>query len=251
MKAHAPPWLSSNDAFPSAENAWGSDSDVPGLLAVGKNLDVSTLIEAYSIGVFPWFSNGQPILWWSPDPRMTLAIDNFRLHQSLRKTISRFIKDKECEVRFDTAFVDVIENCAKITRRGQYDTWIGPNMVDAYVQLHAEGYAHSIETWVNGILVGGLYCVCIGRAIFGESMFALAPNASKIALAAMVGFCRSHDIGLIDCQQKTAHLASFGAAEISRSDFLTHIESAVTAPNVVWKFSPSYWNKIIHPHHSQ
>lgn len=248
MKAHALPWLTSNDAFPSPENAWDQDSEVPGLLAAGKDLAVSTLIEAYSIGIFPWFSNGQPILWWSPDPRMTLAMKNFRLHRSLRKTIMRFIAAKECEIRFDTAFFDVIKNCAKVLRPGQNDTWIDPNMIRAYVQLHEEGYAHSIETWINGILVGGLYCVSIGRAIFGESMFAYEANASKIALAAMVGFCRSHEIELVDCQQKTSHLASFGAAEISRSDFLAHIECAVTKPNLAWKFSPDFWDKIVHPY---
>ena len=133
---------------------------------------METLRSAYATAVFPWFSDGQPILWWSPDPRMVLTTSNFRLHRSLKKTLVHFLDNADCEIRFDTAFTQVIEACATTQRRGQPGTWIVPAMVEAYAGLHQAGLAHSVETWVHGELVGGLYCVSLGKAVFGESMFA-------------------------------------------------------------------------------
>ena len=239
------PWLEPGDPFPDVGSAWGAASDAPGLLAAGGDLSVNSLQSAYSNGVFPWFSEGQPNLWWSPDPRMVLGVADFRLHRSLRKTLTRFVSNARCEVRMDTAFSTVISNCAAVSRQGQPGTWILPAMVEAYTRLHGAGYAHSVETWVDGELVGGLYCVALGKAVFGESMFALAPNTSKIALAALVGFCRNHAVELIDCQQNTRHLASLGAAEMPRAHFLSHIHQAQFASSPQWQFAPLYWNHIL------
>ena len=239
------PWLEPGDPFPDVHFAWGAGSDAPGLLAAGGDLSTDSLLNAYAHGIFPWFSEGQPNLWWSPNPRMVLQVTNFRLHRSLRKTLNRFQHAAHCEVRFDTAFEAVINNCAQMSRHGQPGTWILPPMVEAYTRLHAAGYAHSVETWMNGTLVGGLYCVAQGKAVFGESMFTRVPDASKIALAALVGFCRHQGVDLIDCQQNTAHLATLGAAEVPRSAFLAHIRRAQSAPPLQWHFTPLYWNHIL------
>ncbi len=239
------PWLEPGSAFPSVERAWGHWSEAPGLLAAGGDLSVRTLRDAYSHGIFPWFSEGQPILWWSPEPRMVLAVANFRVRRSLRQALVRFVADARCEVRINTAFSDVITACAHTPRHGQPGTWILPDMVQAYTHLHQAGNAHSVETWVDGKLVGGLYCVALGRAVFGESMFSHQSDASKIALAALVCFCRQNNILHVDCQQNTAHLASLGAAEVPRKVFLKHIQSARSAPAVEWCFSPLYWNHIL------
>jgi leucyl/phenylalanyl-tRNA---protein transferase len=239
------PWLAPTDSFPPLNQAWGLDSPAPGLLAAGGQLDAKTLCTAYSQGIFPWFSEGQPILWWSPDPRMVLQVANFRLHRSLGKTLQVFRNASACEIRFDSAFKDVIQNCASSPRAGQGGTWIVPDMVEAYVDLHRAGHAHSVETWVDGQLVGGLYCVSLGKVVFGESMFTRVPDASKIALAALVSFCRHHHISAIDCQQNTRHLASLGAGEIRRADFLALVAQASlqTAPN--WHFDPLYWRELL------
>ena len=239
------PWLTAGQPFPPLEAAWGQEDPAPGLLAAGDILDLPTLVQAYSLGVFPWFSPGQPVLWWSPDPRMVLQTGSFRLHRSLRQSLLRFRKNPACEIRFDSAFEQVIKACSSKPRDGQKGTWIVPSMVQAYIGLHHEGHAHSVETWVNGELVGGLYCVNLGRMVFGESMFADQTDASKIALAALLAFCRAQGITMIDCQQNTRHLASFGAAEISRADFALHLRQTVkqTAPH--WKFEPVYWSQIL------
>jgi leucyl/phenylalanyl-tRNA--protein transferase len=239
------PWLEPGENFPSADSAWGTDSEAPGLLAAGGDLSVEALLRAYRSGIFPWFSDGQPVLWWSPDPRMVLSTSNFRLHRSLRQVLNRFKRDEGCEVRFNTAFAEVIAACADTPRRGHPGTWILPPMVKAYSKLHQAGHAHSVETWVGGKLVGGLYCVAIGKAIFGESMFTHIPDASKIALAALIAFCREHAIATVDCQQNTAHLASLGAQEIPRNVFLEHIERAQLSQPAKWYFSPLYWNHIL------
>jgi leucyl/phenylalanyl-tRNA--protein transferase len=246
---HASPfslaWLEPGAEFPPVSQAWGSDSDAPGLLAAGGSLDVASLRQAYSHGIFPWFSQGQPILWWSPDPRMVLEVAQFRLHRSLRKTLQKFRLSADCEIRIDSAFDQVISACAGSPREGQGGTWIVPEMVSAYGELHRAGYAHSVETWIGGQLAGGLYCVAIGRAVFGESMFARASDASKIALAALVGLCRHHGIAMIDCQQNTRHLASLGAHEIARADFLQHIDAAQHLPPPPWRFEPLYWRDVL------
>ena len=245
MTSNKLPWLAEGAAFPAPELAWDQASEAPGLLAIGASLDTPTLVAAYSAGIFPWFSTGQPILWWSPDPRMVLRTANFKLHRSLRKTLGRFCSSKHCEIRVDSAFESVIQACASSPRLGQAGTWIVPAMVQAYIKLNEAGFAHSIETWVDGELEGGLYCVAIGNAVFGESMFARSTDASKIALSALVALCREHGVALIDCQQNTRHLASLGASEIPRADFLKHIGLAQQDAGPVWQFSPLYWAHVL------
>lgn len=240
------PWLDTADPLPDAALAWGESDPVPGLLAAGGGLGVERLLQAYGKGIFPWFSEGQPILWWSPDPRMVLRTADFRLHRSLRRTLAAFRDDpSRCEIRIDHDFGAVIEACSQAPRQGQNGTWILPEMVEAYVALHRAGHAHSVETWIDGQLAGGLYCVAIGRAVFGESMFARRTDASKIALAALVAFSRSHGIETIDCQQNTAHLASLGAAEMPRSAFLSLVAHARRQAGPAWRFEPVYWNQLL------
>jgi leucyl/phenylalanyl-tRNA--protein transferase len=176
---------------------------------------------------------------------MVLQVGQFRLHRSLRKTLAQFIKRSDCEIRIDSEFIRVIQACATTPRPGQPGTWIVPDMVQGYTRLHQAGFAHSVETWVSGELVGGLYCVALGRAVFGESMFSLIPDSSKLALAALVAFCREHRITHIDCQQKTAHLAAMGAAEMPRAQFLAHAAQASTQHAVTWRFSPVYWDHVV------
>ena len=239
------PWLTPGECFPPAAEAWGAGDPAPGLLAAGGALSVQTLKQAYGHGIFPWFSTGQPILWWSPDPRMVLHTAEFRLHRSLRKTLAAFRARPGCEIRFDSAFAQVIRQCARSPRPGQSGTWIVPDMVRAYEAMHRHGLAHSIETWIDGELAGGLYCVALGRAVFGESMFTRVSDASKIALTALVAFCRAHQVPVIDCQQNTAHLATLGAREIPRDDFVNAVAKNAAAPGPVWEFKPVYWNEVL------
>jgi len=239
------PWLAPGEAFPPVSQAWGEHTPAPGLLAAGGALSTASLQQAYRQGIFPWFSTDQPILWWSPDPRMVLNVQQFRLHRSLRKVLQAFNHSDGCEVRMDSDFESVIRACASQPRLGQQGTWIVPDMVQAYVELHRAGLAHSVETWVDGRLVAGLYCVAIGRAVFGESMFTTVTDGSKIALAALVSFCRVHGIGQIDCQQNTRHLASLGAREIPRSEFLRGVQVHAEQPPVAWHFEPLYWQQLI------
>ena len=239
------PWLEAGDSFPAISTAWGPSDPAPGLLAAGGALDVPTLLAAYSQGIFPWFSDDQPVLWWSTDPRMVLQTRNFKLHRSLRKSLTHFVKDTNCEIRFDNSFAQVIESCSTKARAHQPGTWILQSMVEAYCALHAAGHAHSVETWINGELAGGLYCVNIGGAVYGESMFAHRTDASKIALCALIAFCRAKGIAMIDCQQNTQHLASLGAFEIPREDFATHVVQTVGNAAPVWRFDPLYWNEIL------
>lgn len=239
------PWLHPGETFPQVSEAWTNADPAPGLLAAGGRLDTPTLTAAYTRGIFPWFSEEQPILWWSPDPRMVLECQRFKLHRSLRKTLARFSISPSHEIRMDHSFDQVIRSCARQPREGQAGTWIVDEMVEAYGQLHRAGHAHSVETWIDDQLVGGLYCVNIGRMVFGESMFSLATDASKIALAALVAFCRVHHIAMIDCQQNTRHLASMGAAEISRDGFVKHLEQTTPLAPPEWHFSPSDWAQVI------
>jgi leucyl/phenylalanyl-tRNA--protein transferase len=239
------PWLAPGEPVPEAASAWGPHDPVPGLLAAGGALNVESLLQAYSNGVFPWFSEGQPILWWSPDPRMTLDVSRFRVHRSMSRTLKQFICDPRCEVRFDSQFDAVIDACSKMPRTGQSGTWIVPEMIHAYGELHRAGHAHSVETWIDGQLTGGLYCVNVGQAVFGESMFALRADASKIALSALVAFCRQHGIRMIDCQQNTAHLASLGAAEMPRFQFVAHVARARQQAAPTWRFDPVYWTQLL------
>jgi leucyl/phenylalanyl-tRNA--protein transferase len=240
-------WLAPGERFPNPSEAWDENSPAPGLLAAGGALDVETLRRAYSAGIFPWYSDGQPILWWSPNPRMVLRVADFKLHPSFKKTLQRFGKTPGCEVRIDSAFRQVIESCATSPRDSQAGTWILPAMIEAYCELHQAGLAHSVETWINGKLSGGLYCVSMGGAVFGESMFSTENDASKIALAALVGFCRHHKIIQIDCQQNTRHLASLGACEVSRDQFIQGVSAGLAEPGPVWQFNALHWQEILNP----
>lgn len=239
------PWLEPGQVFPPASQAWGHDSPAPGLLCAGNDLQVGTLKSAYANGIFPWYSEGQPVLWWSPNPRMVLHLNEFRVHPSLKKTLKKFIQTPTCEIRVDSAFEEVIRACSTSPRDGQAGTWIVPEMVDAYLEFHRIGFAHSMEVWMDGQLSGGLYCVGIGQAVFGESMFHRAKDSSKIALAALVALCRQHRIPLIDCQQNTRHLASLGAREISRDVFVSSVKSLAGQNAPVWDFDPVYWNELV------
>jgi leucyl/phenylalanyl-tRNA--protein transferase len=238
------PWLEPGQSFPPVTSALPRGHDYAGLLTAGGNLDAASLTAAYSQGIFPWFSEGQPILWWSPDPRMVMHVCEFEPRRSLQKTLIKFQADSACEIRIDFAFEKVIQACSESLRHGQSGTWIVKDMIDAYCELHHKGMAHSVETWIKGELVGGLYCVAIGKAVFGESMFSRVSDASKIALSALIGFCKHHGIAIIDCQQKTTHLASLGAREIERQDFVAQILLAREQAPVAWQFDPLYWNQI-------
>lgn len=240
-----PVWLDDDVPLPSTRLALGPDSDAPGLLAVGGRLSIGRLEEAYRRGIFPWFGPGQPVLWWSPDPRMVLPVGSFCCSHSLRKTLRRFRRTPGCEIRIDSAFARVIRACAETPRPGQDGTWIVPELIAAYTAWHRRGRVHSFETWVDGELVGGLYGVGIGRMFFGESMFAHRTDASKIALAALVAFCRARGIGFIDCQQNTAHLASLGAQEVPRDVFERDLARALDAPDVAdWSYDDSMWAQL-------
>lgn len=238
------PYLEPDEPFPPLSRTLGPDSPAPGLLCAGADLSVDRLVEAYSHGIFPWFSDGQPILWWSPAPRMVLQIGQFRVHPSMRKTLRRWTSDGLHEIRIDHDFASVIAHCAASRRKRQNGTWIVPDMVQAYIALHRAGRAHSVETWRDGQLVGGLYCVNLGRMVFGESMFSLEPGASKFALCALVAFCREHGMPMIDCQQNTAHLARLGAAEIPRENFIAQIDRLHALPGPLWHFDAALWPRL-------
>ena len=195
-----------------------------GLLAAGGNLDIPVLLEAYSKGIFPWYAEGSPILWWSPDPRMVLFPQKFKVSKSFDQTLRK----KEFEIRMDSRFPDVIRQCSKVHRPGQDGTWITADMRDAYIRLHEEGYAHSVEVFAKRELVGGLYGVSLGGTFFGESMFHLQKDVSKVALYHLVDFARRHHFSLIDAQQSTPHLESLGAEEIPRSRFLGLLQKALS-----------------------
>ena len=205
------PWLHPGDEFPPLVRALREPN---GLIAAGGDLSIAMLLKAYSHGIFPWFGEDDPIYWWSPDPRMVLFPDELRITRSMRK----ILRNKAFEVTVDRDFHQVILECAG-PRRDTQETWITPDMVDAYLDLHRAGYAHSVETRVDGQLVGGLYGVAIGRAFFGESMFTRVSNASKIALVTLTRQLLAWDFGIIDCQMRTGHLASLGAREIPRAQF--------------------------------
>ncbi|MBV8500728.1 MAG: leucyl/phenylalanyl-tRNA--protein transferase [Paucibacter sp.] len=237
-------WLAEDSfAFPGTGRALGPDTEAPGLLAAGGDLQPQRLREAYTHGIFPWYGEGQPPLWWSPDPRMVLQTRDFKPSHSLRKTLRRFALAAEHEIRVDSDRAAVMRACASAPREGQNGTWILPEMQAAYLRwAELESAVHSVETWVAGELVGGLYGVNIGRMFFGESMFMRRTDGSKIALAALVCLCRKHGITWIDCQQNTRHLASLGAHEVPRQIFEAHLAQAchLAAPTD-WRFEPADW----------
>jgi len=203
---------------------YDAPQDLP--LAVGGDLSPDRLIFAYSLGIFPWFNEGEPILWWSPDPRMVLFPDELKVSRSLKKVI----KNKGFEIKFNTNFEEVIKQCASVKRKGQDGTWITPQMIDAYITLNRLGFAHSVETYLNGKLIGGLYGVSIGGAFCGESMFYVVSDASKVAFVYLVNHLKEKGFKIIDCQQSTPHIAKFGAREISRKEFLDILKTAVKRP---------------------
>lgn len=216
------PWLRTSSLFPPIDAAL---DDPNGLLAAGGDLSPERLVDAYRHGIFPWYNGGQPILWWSPNPRMVLLLDEFKLSRSLAKVV----RQHRFEIRVDSAFKDVITACAE-PRNGQSGTWITPQVIDAYAALHRQGYVHSIESWRDDQLVGGLYGVAIGRMFYGESMFARESDASKVALVKLVAMLKHMQMPLIDCQQETDHLARFGARPITRRAFAGWLARLIPSP---------------------
>ena len=215
------PWLPEESVFPPLDAAL---TEPNGLLAAGGDLSATRILAAYRQGIFPWFSAGEPILWWSPDPRMVLIPSEFKLRRSLAKTL----RSGRFEVRFDSNFAGVIDGCAATPRPGQDGTWINDQMREAYLRLHELGWAHSVEAYAEGDLVGGLYGLAIGRMFYGESMFSRRNDASKVAFAHLVRYLLAHGIEMIDCQMRTEHLASLGGREIPRDAFLRRL-SGLTA----------------------
>ncbi len=226
------PWLGPDDPFPPLEAALEEPN---GLLAAGDDLSPQRVLDAYARGIFPWFNPGEPVLWWSPDPRMVLFPAELKVSRSLTRTLRR----GGFEVRADTAFRAVMEACAA-PRDGQPGTWITPAMITTYTRLHALGFAHSIETWVDGELVGGLYGMALGRMFYGESMFVRRTDASKIAFVHLVRQLTRWGFGLVDCQMKTAHLASLGAREIPRAEFAQRLGELIHSPPIPgpWRLEP-------------
>ena len=213
------PWLAPHDPFPPCSNAQRQPN---GLLAAGGDLSPARLIDAYSHGVFPWFNEGEPILWWCPSPRMVLFPNELKISRSLKKTL----RNRDYEIRLDSAFSQVMQGCAQ-ARKDQSGTWISPVMIEAYTRLHCMGIAHSAETWIGGELVGGLYGVALGRMFYGESMFSTVTDSSKLAFVHLLWQLRRWGFDLIDCQMKTAHLSRFGAREIPRADFLRRVSKLI------------------------
>ena len=223
-------WVEPHQHLPSPAMALREPN---GLLAAGRDLSARRLLEAYRHGIFPWYSRGQPVLWWSPDPRMVLFLDEFKVSRSLTKTLRRLRRERPWQVKLDTAFERVMRECAA-PRPDQDGTWISREIVAAYCGLHRLGRAHSVEIWRDDDLIGGLYGVSIGRMFYGESMFAREPDASKVALAALVRLLHGAGFRVIDCQQNTRHLASLGAREIDREHFLDMVSQLTALPDPDW-----------------
>ncbi len=213
--------------FPDPER-----SEPDGLLAVGGDLSAERLVAAYAAGIFPWYSESTPILWWSPDPRLVLFPGEIHVSRRLRRTM----RSGRYAVRADTAFERVIRRCSEKERPGQDGTWITPDMMEAYARLHRRGLAHSVEAWEEGDLAGGLYGVSLGATFFGESMFADRPDASKVAFATLVEWLGRRGFDLLDCQVPTAHLKGFGAREIPRREFLGRLARALERPTLTGKW---------------
>lgn len=233
-------WLQPNSPFPDVAHALTEADGAGGLLAAGADLSPARLLQAYRQGIFPWFSEGQPILWWSTDPRMVLFCDRFIISHSMKKTLKKLARSMreggEWEIRFDSAFEEVMRACAE-PRGDDAGTWISEDVIAGYCGLHQHGYAHSSELWLRGELVGGVYGVCIGHMFYGESMFTRVTDGSKIALASLVAFLKANGVTMIDCQQQTAHLASLGAIAISRAEFIARLHLA-TAQGQIGSWKP-------------
>ena len=237
-------WLGPHDPFPNPLLEADPDPSVPGLIAVSEQIYPGQLARAYQQGICPWYSDNQPVLWWSPDPRMILKPGNFKCSDSLRKIIRLFCQNTQSQVEIDGDFGAVIRSCATSARKDQDGTWITHEIMDAYTALHEQGNAHSIAVIEDGQLMGGLYCVSFGGMVFGESMFSRKTNASKIALAALSAWCLKNDIEMIDCQQETAHLLSLGAAPMPRRHFLEQLQISVNQTKI--KHSWTFDKTILH-----
>jgi len=224
------PWLALREPFPPVTSALETPN---GLLAASADLTAERLLQAYPHGIFPWYSEDEPVLWWSPDPRMVLFTGDLKISRSFAKTLRNSMRNTALEIRLDSDFSSVIRACAE-SRGTDAGTWITDSVCNAYSELHRRGLAHSIEMWINGRLAGGLYGVALGRMFYGESMFSRAPDASKIALTALVHLLKIEQVPVIDCQQNTRHLASLGAREIPRKEFVAHLETSVRAAPVDW-----------------
>ena len=231
-------WLGPHDPFPNPLTEADPDPSVPGLIAVSENIYPGQLARAYQQGIFPWYSDNQPILWWSPDPRMVLKPSEFKCSDSLRKIIRSFCQNPQSQILVDDDFGAVIRSCATSSRKDQDGTWITHEIIDAYTALYEQGNAHSIAVIEEGQLTGGLYCVSFGNMVFGESMFSRKTNASKIALAALSAWCLDNDVQMIDCQQETTHLLSLGAAPIPRQVFLEQLQISINQTKIEqsWTF---------------
>jgi leucyl/phenylalanyl-tRNA--protein transferase len=226
------PLLAPGAPFPAVTEALGQPYN--GLLAATENIEVERLLAAYRSGVFPWYGEGEPVLWWSPDPRMVLHTAELKVSRSLRRRLRNALQDSSLSIRVDSAFMDVMHACAQ-PRRGQQGTWITDDILAAYGGLHQRGLAHSVEIWHDSSMIGGLYGVGLGRMFYGESMFARATDASKIALATLVQIVLEARVAVIDCQQNTEHLASLGAREIPRRVFCAHVAQVVEQPGPDWR----------------
>ena len=237
-------WLGPNDSFPNPRFEADPDLSVPGLIAVSERIYPGQLSKAYQLGIFPWYSDNQPVLWWSPDPRMVLKPAKFKCSDSLQKIIRQFCQDAQSQILVDADFGSVIRSCATSARKDQDGTWITHEIMDAYTALHEQGHAHSIAVTEGGQIIGGLYCVSFGNMVFGESMFSRKSNASKIALAALTSWCLHIGVDMIDCQQETAHLHSLGATPIPRQAFLEQLQISINQSNI--KHSWTFDKTILH-----
>jgi leucyl/phenylalanyl-tRNA--protein transferase len=227
-----PPLSDYSYSFPNPRFA--SDE---GLLAYGGDLSSTRILTAYRNGIFPWYSEGDPILWWSPDPRLVLYPERFKVRKSFR----RVLRSGRFTVTFDHRFADVIRYCATVPREGQNGSWIVPQMQEAYIRLHEEGYAHSVEVYKEGELVGGLYGLSMGKAFFGESMFSLVPDASKVAFKALSDVLAQRGYDFIDCQMRTDHMVGLGAIEIPRAQFLDALEATLQKPSHIGSWRELIW----------
>ncbi len=236
--------LRGNDSFPNPLYEADPDPSAPGLIAMSDRIYSGQLLAAYQLGIFPWYSGNQPVLWWSPNPRMVLKPAQFKCHESLKKTIRQFIEEPNKEIVVDGDFGAVVRSCATSARKDQDGTWITPEILDSYTALHKQGHAHSIAIHDGPLLVGGLYCVAISGMIFGESMFTRQKDASKIALAALCAWCQQNGVEMIDCQQETNHLSTLGAKPISREIFLETLQACIKQSNIEipWAFNKEILN---------
>ena len=240
-------WLGSQDEFPNPIVCRDPDPSVPGLIAVSERIYPGQLARAYQMGIFPWYSDNQPVLWWSPNPRMVLKPDHFKCHDSLKKSIRHFLTAPQKNICVDEDFGVVVRSCATARRKDQDGTWITHEIVDAYSQLFESGFAHSIAVKQGDRLLGGLYCVSFGRMVFGESMFSRQRDSSKLALALLCAWCYDHEVPMIDCQQETTHLRSLGGGPIPRTQFLSLARDAISQESIgsPWRFDKTAFERWI------